>query len=53
MLGMRGEKEEEEKKTRWMDEVETIIGSPFYSLMNDAQVRNHWKRGLWKSQVHS
>lgn len=47
MIGMGGGKRGRGRpRTRWLDEVQTIMGSPFYSLMNEAQDRSHWRRKI-------
>jgi len=37
-------KEEEAGQNEMADEVQTIMGSTFYCLMNEAEDRCHWRR---------
>jgi len=46
MLGMgQGKRGRGRGRTRirWLDEVQTIMGPKFYSLMNEAEDRYHWR----------
>jgi len=45
MLGMgQGKRGRGRTRIRWLDEVQTIMGSTFYSLMNEAEDRCHCRR---------
>jgi len=47
MLGMgQGKRGRGRQRMRWLHEVQTNMGSTFYSLMNEAEDRCHWRRRI-------